>query len=331
MNRERVRLRVRCFADLAAVSPSLAVVAVDVSLVVARREELAVVDTHRFDSLAVGQRKRRPFLISLVPEESGRLVQRAGMQLASKDREAADALGLWELPAIGPTIVAVVSKDATAEIRIFRFLQCRSAEPILRHADVQLPIEFCERRHRVARSRTAAVNPLLPAAEAVHMPGLILALLASSREELAVEDRQSFDKHPVADLSVISPFRFEPILVDAEMQSPRVGLAGGDRVRFQAQIPAEAFPCIELAEQIAGHVIETLVRVQPQRHGEVFRSKLERGMNWHFQPIITAVELHTVCCREHQLAAVRFRVQAERPDILRVLSQRPMSNGLIGG
>src|SRR5687768_12556727 len=88
VSRESISL-IRTFQN-AEVFPLVAVVSIDRSFVVARGEDVAVVDGQRLDTLSVGRATRRPLGSAFVAKEPRRSVQRPGIQTAAINHQAAD-------------------------------------------------------------------------------------------------------------------------------------------------------------------------------------------------------------------------------------------------
>src|SRR5262249_28061118 len=148
--------------ELAEVGPLLAVVAVDVSLVIARCVERTLVNDQCRDALAAWSAAVDPLITSLMAVETGRVVQRRGMELVWEDAEPADGSGTGALPAAGPFRPAFVAIDPPAEMRIIRLRQGGASETILADPRIELALEHRQRRHRVALRRCAAIEPGLP-------------------------------------------------------------------------------------------------------------------------------------------------------------------------
>ena len=73
---------------------------------------------------------------------------------------------------------------------------------------------------------------------------------------------------------MISPSWLDAVIVDSEMQSARIGLAGGDGVTLNAELKTSTQSWIKLTEQVAGDIIQIFLKVDPHRECEILRAEL---------------------------------------------------------
>src|SRR5262249_40986456 len=128
---ERIRLRVGFIPHLTAICPLSSVEAENVTLVIAGGKQVAVVDTHRLDALAVGNVERRPFAPTLIPKQPAGLERRRSGQLAAVHDQAANGFGPWKLAAVDPLFASRIAIDLAPQIGILGLGQRRAPQAVL--------------------------------------------------------------------------------------------------------------------------------------------------------------------------------------------------------
>ena len=196
-------------------------------LIVAAGVEPPIPDREGLDPLAIRQGARRPGLLPLIPEETGRLVERAGVELAAKHHHPANRLSLGKLSAVFPFLATPIAVDLSPLVEIFRFRQGGTRQPVLADPRVQLPVQRRQGRHRIAAVGSPQVGPCILLIQLPNPTGPGGFRLAGPGEQRPVVHAEGEDQQGVPRPAMIGPLWFIPAIVDSKFELPEIRLAAG--------------------------------------------------------------------------------------------------------